>query len=158
MSKQASALLIGAVAKRTGISVSAIRHYESEGLVHSSRTAGGQRLFSNADIRRISFVIVAQKLGFSLGQIRMHLDGLPNQRTPTKRDWEKISQRFSREIDERINALTQLKENLSGCIGCGCLSLKKCALFNDNDVANKWGAGPRYLMGNTAKQTKKKFS
>lgn len=139
--------LIGKVAARTGISVSAIRHYEMEGLVQSSRNAGGQRVFEPADIRRISFVLIAQKMGFSLKQIRAQLELLPNERAPTKKDWERISRSFGRDIDERIAALTQLREKLTGCIGCGCLSMRKCALHNAGDSAKKFGAGPRFLMG-----------
>ncbi len=139
-------VLIGKVAERTGISVSAIRFYEDAGLVTAGRNKGGQRVFEPADIRRISFVIIAQKLGFSLRQIKNQLDALPNKRTPTLADWEKISQSFSVDIDDRIYALTQLRDKLTGCIGCGCLSLKKCALYNQDDIAAKAGPGPRYLM------------
>lgn len=139
-------ILIGKVAKRTGIAVSAIRFYEEAGLVIAGRNSGGQRVFEPADIRRISFIIISQKLGFTLAQIKTHLEGLPNGRTPTLKDWEKISRSFSTDIDTRIAALTRLREKLTGCIGCGCLSLKKCALYNQDDVAAKQGAGPRYLM------------
>ena len=139
-------ILIGKVAERTGVSVSAIRFYEDAGLVTAGRNKGGQRVFEPADIRRISFVIIAQKLGFSLKQIKNQLDALPNKRTPTLADWEKISQSFSVDIDDRIYALTQLRDKLTGCIGCGCLSLKKCALYNQDDIAAKAGPGPRYLM------------
>lgn len=138
---------IGRVAERTGIAVSAIRFYEEKGLVRSERNAGGQRVFAASDIRRISFIIIAQKLGFSLAQIKAELSKLPDNRTPTKADWDRISRTFSRNIEARIQALTSLKEKLSGCIGCGCLSLKVCALYNKDDVANIKGNGPRYLMG-----------
>ncbi len=151
MTASRKGFLIGKVADRTGITVSAIRHYEMEGLVQSTRDAGGRRVFEPADIRRISFVIITQKLGFSLSQIREELALLPQGRTPTKKDWQRISRSFGRKIDERIESLTLLREKLTGCIGCGCLSLKKCALYNAQDVAQKWGAGPRYLMGNTPK-------
>ena len=123
-------LMIGKVAARTGVAVSAIRFYEEAGLVTAGRNKGGQRVFDAADIRRISFIIIAQKLGFSLKHIKNQLDGLPNQRTPTKKDWEKISLSFSVDIDERIAALVQLRDNLTSCIGCGCLSLKVCSLYN----------------------------
>lgn len=147
MRKLKKGILIGKVAARTGVAVSAIRFYEEAGLVTAGRNSGGQRVFEAADIRRVSFIIIAQKLGFSLKQIKRQLDGLPNKRTPTQKDWEKISQSFGRDIDERITALTLLREKLSGCIGCGCLSLKSCALYNEEDIAAKKGAGPRYLMG-----------
>lgn len=139
-------ILIGQVAARTGIAVSAIRFYEDAGLIAAGRSPGGNRVFAAADIRRISFIIVAQKLGFSLKQIRVQLDGLPDKRTPTMKDWEKISQNFSIDIDARIAALTRLKEKLSSCIGCGCLSLQNCSLHNQDDLAAKSGAGPRFLI------------
>ena len=138
---------IGFVARRTGIAVSAIRFYEDKGLIYAHRNRGGQRVFLAADIRRISFIIIAQKLGFSLAAIKAHLDKLPAGRTPTKKDWQKISTAFRRDIDARIRALTLLREKLTGCIGCGCLSLKSCALYNPDDQAAKKGAGPRYLLG-----------
>ena len=139
--------LIGRVAARTGLSVSAIRFYEDKGLVKSERNTGGQRVFAASDIRRISFVLAAQKLGFSLAEIKDQLDKLPNGRTPTKADWAKISTQFSVIINERIAALSLLRDKLDGCIGCGCLSLTSCALYNADDVAASKGAGPRYLMG-----------
>ena len=143
-------ILIGKVAGRTGVAVSAIRFYEEAGLVRAGRNTGGQRVFEAADIRRISFIIIAQKLGFSLAQIKVQLDGLPDKRTPTLKDWEKISQSFAADIDARIAALTTLRNNLTSCIGCGCLSLKKCSLYNHGDIASQKGAGPRYLMGDVA--------
>ena len=142
--------LIGKVAARTGVAVSALRFYEEAGLIMAGRNSGGQRVFEAADIRRISFIIIAQKLGFTLKQIKAQLDGLPNGRTPTLKDWERISQSFSADINERIAALTQLRDNLTSCIGCGCLSLQKCALYNQGDVAAQNGPGPRYLMGDKA--------
>ncbi|PHR60658.1 MAG: redox-sensitive transcriptional activator SoxR [Robiginitomaculum sp.] len=145
-------LLIGVVAARTGIAVSAIRHYETEGLIRSERNSGGQRLFAPADIRRISFIIISQKMGFSLKQIRALLNDLPHERTPTKKDWEHISLEFSKTIDERIAALTLLKSKLTSCIGCGCLSLKKCVLYNKGDNIAVKGAGPRFLMGDKPSQ------
>lgn len=139
--------LIGKVAQRTGIAVSAIRHYEDIGLIRSDRNRGGQRVFLPSDIRRISFIIIAQGLGFSLAEIKQQFDGLPDNRTPTKKDWEKISKGFGREIDARIAALTMMREKLTSCIGCGCLSLKSCALYNKDDRAARLGVGPRYLLG-----------
>ncbi len=137
---------IGKVAARTGIAVSAIRFYEDAGLITAGRNSNGQRVFAPADIRRISFIIIAQKLGFTLKQIRSQLDNLPDKRTPNKKDWQKISRNFSIGIDERIAALTRLKEKLSSCIGCGCLSLQDCGLYNEDDAAAKTGAGPRFLI------------
>lgn len=139
-------LLIGKVAARTGIAVSAIRFYEEAGLIEAGRNSGGQRVFGAADIRRISFIIVAQNLGFSLKHIKNHLDHLPAKRAPSLKDWEIMSQDFRHDIDTRIAALTKLREKLTGCIGCGCLSLEKCALYNKDDKAGEEGPGPRYLI------------
>ena len=140
-------LTIGQVAERTGLAVSAIRFYEAEGLVTPWRNAGGQRRFARADIRRLSFVLIAQKFGFTLPQIREQLAGLPKHRAPSKADWAAISTGFRAELDARIDALTQMRDALDGCIGCGCLSLEACALYNPGDGAARKGVGPRYLMG-----------
>ena len=142
-------LTIGALAKRTGLAVSAIRYYEAQGLIAPWRNTGGQRRFGRADLRRLSFVMIAQQFGFTLPQIRAELDRLPGGRTPTKADWAMISEGFRDALDERINTLTKLRDNLDGCIGCGCLSLEACALYNPTDRAAKKGQGPRYLMGDT---------
>jgi len=138
---------IGAVAARTGVAVSAIRFYEEAGLIFPDRNSGQQRVFEASDIRRISFIVIAQQLGFSLKQIKTQLNSLPSKRTPTLSDWEKISRSFGQDIDARIVALTTLRERLTGCIGCGCLSLQKCKLYNPDDIAAKKGSGPRYLLG-----------
>lgn len=140
-------LSIGQLADRTGLSVSAIRYYEAEGLVTAERNAGGQRRFRRSTIRRLSFVLIAQQFGFSITQIRNQLQNLPDKRTPTKDDWARISQEFRTALDEKIETLTRLRDQLDGCIGCGCLSLEKCALYNPNDRARRHGAGPRYLIG-----------
>lgn len=143
-------LSIGQLSERTGLSVSAIRHYESEGLVQAWRTDGGQRRFDRADIRRLSFVMISQELGFSLAQIRGHLEGLPEGRTPTQADWNRMAVGFRGDIDARIDGLVTLRDRLEGCIGCGCLSLKRCALWNPRDRARRYGTGPRYLRGDPA--------
>ena len=140
-------LSIGALAKRTGLAVSAIRYYEVQGLIAPWRNAGGQRRFQRADIRRLSFVMIAQKFGFSLPEIAGLLAQLPNRRTPTPEDWATISTTFRTRLDARIETLQTLRDNLDGCIGCGCLSLPKCKLYNPQDKAGIKGAGPRYLMG-----------
>ena len=140
-------LSIGKLAARTGLSITAIRFYEAEGLVSARRNAGGQRRFTRGDIRRLSFVKISQGLGFSLADIRLALSKLPDGRTPNKRDWEALSREFAKSIDDRIDALTKLRGTLSGCIGCGCLSLAKCRLYNPDDTAAQHGEGPRYLMG-----------
>ena len=138
---------IGQLAERTGLSVSAIRYYETQGLVASERSAGGQRRFLRSDIRRLSFVLIAQQVGFSIEQIRKQMEALPEGRTPNKKDWTRMSKGFRKELDSKIEALNQMRDQLDGCIGCGCLSLTKCALYNPQDRAYRKGAGPRYLMG-----------
>ena len=140
-------MTIGALADRTGLAVSAIRYYETQGLITPWRNAGGQRRFERADLRRLSFVMIAQQFGFTLPQIKAELDRLPGGRTPTKADWAKISAGFRDSLDRQIDALTRLRDNLDGCIGCGCLSLPSCALYNAADKARENGQGPRYLMG-----------
>ena len=140
-------LSIGDLAARTGLSVSAIRFYETKGLVAPTRNSGRQRRFRRADVRRLSFVLIAQRLGFSIEQIRAQLALLPDGRTPTAEDWRRISVAFREELDARIDTLTRLRDDLDGCIGCGCLSLQRCALYNPQDRASRHGPGPRYLMG-----------
>lgn len=146
--------LIGRVADRTGVSVSAIRFYEDKGLVESERDSGGRRVFRASDIRRISFIIIAQKLGFTLAEIKAQLAQLPKGRTPNKKDWEKISREFENDINSRIEGLTNLREKLSGCIGCGCLSLDVCQLYNPDDGIAAKGSGPRYLLGDRPSRTR----
>lgn len=151
MSPRAHEISIGTLASRTGLAHSAIRYYEDEGLVHPERTAAGQRRFLRSDIRRLSFVMIAQKLGFPLARIRSLLEALPHRRTPNAGDWEKISTEMRGELDARIAELVALRDKLDGCIGCGCLSLEACALYNPDDRARAKGAGPRYLLGDKAK-------
>lgn len=138
---------IGRLSERTGLAVSAIRFYEEAGLIAAVRDSAGRRQFASSDIRRVSFVIVAQKLGFKLDEIRRQLDALPQKRTPSVKDWDRISRNFRDGIDERIQTLQVLRDRLTDCIGCGCLSLKKCALSNRGDAAARHGSGPRYLLG-----------
>ena len=140
-------LSIGALAARTGLAVSAIRYYEAQGLLAPWRNAGGQRRFQRADIRRLSFVMIAQQFGFTLPDIRALLDGLPGGRTPTRDDWAALAQAFRGHLDRRIETLQTLRDNLDGCIGCGCLSLPNCALYNPQDRAAAQGPGPRLLRG-----------
>ena len=144
-------MTIGNLARRTGLAVSAIRYYEEQGLIHPERNSGGQRRFRRSDIRRLSFVKIAQQFGYTLPRIASLMDTLPEGRTPTKRDWEKISRSFRKTLDEQIQTLEQMRDNLDGCIGCGCLSLKKCRLYNDQDRAARLGPGPRYMMGDRPK-------
>ncbi|MGJ8571283.1 MAG: redox-sensitive transcriptional activator SoxR [Hoeflea sp.] len=139
-------LSIGEVAARTGLAVSAIRYYDDEGLISARRTPGGKRMFLRSDIRRLSFILIAQQLGFSLEDIRTQLKQLPLERTPTKRDWEKISRGFRAHLDARIGMLERLRDRLDGCIGCGCLSLDACKLYNPGDRASQTGTGPRLVV------------
>jgi MerR family redox-sensitive transcriptional activator SoxR len=138
-------LPIGELAARTGLSVSAIRFYEAKGLVSALRNAGGQRRFMRSDIRRLSFIMVAQQLGFTIREIGGHLATLPQGRTPTQKDWARISAAFRKRLDARIAAMTRTREKLDECIGCGCLSLRRCALYNPEDRLARDGAGPRLL-------------
>lgn len=140
-------LSIGALARRTGLAVSAIRYYEDLGLVHPWRNAGGQRRFQRADIRRLSFVIAAQNLGLSLSRIGAELERLPKTRAPSKADWGRVARVLQGELDVRIAELQRMRGVLGGCIGCGCLSLDVCQLYNPKDRASHAGTGPRYLMG-----------
>lgn len=143
-------LSIGQISDRTGLAPSAIRYYEEENLVTPFRNAGGQRRFDRADIRRLSFVMIAQQLGFSIKQIKTALASLPDNRTPTKADWESLSKQFRDDLDSRIAQMEALREKLTGCIGCGCLSLKACKLYNPKDRIRTKGHGPRYLMGDSS--------
>jgi MerR family redox-sensitive transcriptional activator SoxR len=139
-------LSIGELADRSGLAVSAIRYYETQGLIRPWRNAGGQRRFQRADLRRLSFVMVAQQFDFSLGEIRALLDGLPGQRTPTKADWTKMADAFRGKLNARIATLERLRDKLDGCIGCGCLSLPNCQLYNPEDQAAERGQGPRFVL------------
>ena len=140
-------LSIGELARRTGLSVSAIRFYEERGLVKAVRTAGNQRRFLRADLRRLSFALIAQQLGLSLGEIAAVLATLPLGRAPTRADWQAISRRIRSTLQERIVLLERTRDRLDGCIGCGCLSLDRCRLYNPGDRAARAGPGPRYLVG-----------
>lgn len=147
----ASALLtIGELARRTGTSVSAIRFYEARGLLGAIRTSGNQRRFLRSDIRRLSFALIAQRLGLTISEIEAVLATLPQGRAPNAHDWTRISTAVRGRIDARIAMLERTRDLLDGCIGCGCLSLDKCALYNPADRANAAGSGPRFLMGDRA--------
>ena len=139
-------LSIGQIARRTGVSVSAIRFYEDKGLVQPSRNAGGQRRFKRADVRRISFILIAQQLGLTIREIRDALAALPDSRTPNQADWGRISAGLRDRLDQQIDTLTRMRGRLDSCIGCGCLSLKACQLYNPQDHLSRLGAGPH--MGN----------
>lgn len=146
----ASLISIGALAKRAGVAASALRFYEAEGLIGGVRSAGNQRQYPKEHLRRVAFIRVAQSVGLSLGEIRAALATLPGERTPTAADWARLSRSWKPLLQARIDALSALRDQLDACIGCGCLSLGKCKLYNADDRAAKLGAGPRYLMGDKA--------
>ncbi|MXO58359.1 redox-sensitive transcriptional activator SoxR [Altererythrobacter salegens] len=138
---------IGQLSARTGVAVSAIRFYEEKGLLQPIRTSGNQRRFLRSDIRRVSFVLIAQRLGLSLHEIEEQLSLLPQGRTPNPRDWRQISQQMRRSIDKKIELLSLTRAKLDECIGCGCLSLAKCQLYNKADKMGASGAtGPRLVL------------
>lgn len=139
-------LSIGAVSERTGVAQSALRFYEAEGLVHAARTESGHRRYPRDVIRRISFIRVAQQVGLSLDEIRSALESLPDNRTPTHRDWERLAKSWRPRLDAQIAMLERLRDRLTGCIGCGCLSLKACRLFNPDDELGQHGPGPRLVI------------
>ncbi|MDQ8755744.1 redox-sensitive transcriptional activator SoxR [Sphingosinicella sp. LHD-64] len=139
-------LPIGHLAERTGLSVSAIRFYEARGLVSALRNRGGQRRFLRSDIRRLSFIRIAQQLGLSIEEIQAELAALPQGRTPTQADWTRISRSIRATLDRRIAMLERMRDRLDGCIGCGCLSLPKCALYNPQDRVHARGPGPRLII------------
>lgn len=143
---ESATLTIGDLARRTGLSVSAIRFYEEKGLIQPHRTGGNQRRFLRSDIRRLSFALIAQRLGFTLERIAMEMAGLPQWRPPTQADWTRISGGFKVALDERIATLERMRDTLDGCIGCGCLSLDRCALYNPADRLAAEGAGPRLVL------------
>ena len=139
-------LTIGEVASRAGLATSAIRFYEEHGLVRSDRNDAGHRRYAPDALRRVSFIKVAQHVGLSLAEIREALDSLPDSRTPTAADWGKLATSWKPMIDERIRLLEAMREKLDGCIGCGCLSLDNCALYNRDDEVAVRGPGPRLLL------------
>jgi MerR family redox-sensitive transcriptional activator SoxR len=142
-----TSLTIGAVAERAGVATSALRYYEREGLIASTRTPAGQRRYQRDVLRRIAFIRAAQHVGLSLDEIRVALDSLPRSRNPTKADWARLGRQWKPRLDEEIASLTRLRDQLTSCIGCGCLSLRSCALYNPSDEARRRGPGARYLLG-----------
>lgn len=140
-------LTIGEVAKRSGVAASALRYYEQRGLIRSTRSGSGHRRFPRPTLRRIAFIVFAQKIGLSLDEIAEELAKLPPDRTPVGRDWARLSSTWRARIRERIAELERLEQGLTRCIGCGCLSLKQCRLSNPGDQAHRLGPGPRYWIG-----------
>lgn len=139
-------LTVGEVASRSGVAVSALHYYESKGLIASRRSAGNQRRYARDVLRRIAVIRVAQRVGLPLDAIGAALASLPDGRTPTRADWQRLSASWRAELDARIAALARLRDELTGCIGCGCLSLKHCRLSNPGDALAQLGAGPRKLL------------
>jgi MerR family redox-sensitive transcriptional activator SoxR len=143
-------LSIGEVAERTGVAVSALRFYEAQRLIASTRSGGGQRRFRREVLRRIAFIRIAQQIGLSLEEIADALASLPGERTPTVADWTRVSRAWRSQLDARIRMLELVRDELTSCIGCGCLSLHTCRLYNPDDRARVLGQGPRYLLGDAA--------
>ncbi|MFI0371738.1 redox-sensitive transcriptional activator SoxR [Actinomadura sp. 1N219] len=139
-------LTVGQLAERSGVAVSALHFYESKGLISSRRTAGNQRRFSRDTLRRVSFIKVSQRVGIPLSDIRDALGTLPEERTPTVDDWARLSENWRSVLDDRIRQLERLRDDLTECIGCGCLSINKCALANPYDRLGDEGPGPRRLL------------
>ncbi len=143
----ADLLVISEVAKRSGVAASALRFYEERGLIKSERVGSGQRRYPRSVLRRIAFIVFAQRIGLTLDEIATELDKLPPDRAPTGRDWSQLSSTWTARIDERIAELERLRAGLTQCIGCGCLSLDSCALSNQGDRAGRLGPGARYWLG-----------
>lgn len=145
-------LSIGEVARRSGVAASALRFYEDQGLIRSVRPgAGSRRYFPRDVLRRIAFIVFAQKVGLSLDEVAQELARLPENRVPTRSDWARLSRTWTARIDERIAELERLRAGLTQCIGCGCLSLKRCRLSNPADRAGRKGPGPRFWLGDPRK-------
>jgi MerR family transcriptional regulator, redox-sensitive transcriptional activator SoxR len=140
-------LTIGEVARRSGVATSALRFYEERDLIRSERASSGHRRYPRSVIRRVAFIVFAQRIGLTLDEIRVELAKLPENRVPRRSDWSKLSESWTGRIDERIAELERLRDGLTECIGCGCLSLDRCKLANPDDRAGRRGPGPRYWVG-----------
>lgn len=147
LDRVAELLTIGDIARRSGVAASALRFYEDRGLIGSERAGSGHRRYPRPTLRRIAFIVFAQRIGLSLEEIAAELAKLPPNRVPTRRDWSRLSSGWSGRIDQRIAELERLKAGLTECIGCGCLSLARCKLSNPEDRAAQLGPGPRYWIG-----------
>jgi MerR family transcriptional regulator, redox-sensitive transcriptional activator SoxR len=144
-----SGLSVGAVAKRSGVKVSALHFYETKGLIHSWRNAGNQRRYNKEVLRRVAVIKAAQKMGITLAEIGEHFSKLPENRAPSQQDWARMSRHWQASLNERIAYLERLRDYLTGCIGCGCLSMKACPLYNDEDHLGERGSGPVILDAGT---------
>lgn len=143
-------LTIGELAARAGVATSALRFWEAEGLISSYRTSGNQRRFHRANLRRVSLIRAAQEAGLTLKEVADAIATLPHNRVPTTKDWERLSRSWRDQLEVRIAELEALRDQLTSCIGCGCLSLRTCGIFNPGDRASSLGSGPRYLMGQSS--------
>jgi len=139
-------LAIGDFAARSGVAPSALRYYEREGLIRSTRTGGNQRRYLRSELRRVAFIKIAQQVGVSLEEIRDELSALPDSRTPTRADWARLSAHWRQKLDERIRLMERMRDQLTGCIGCGCLSLQRCTLLNPADHLAERGNGPQLIL------------
>jgi MerR family redox-sensitive transcriptional activator SoxR len=151
-------LSIGEVARRSGLAGSALRFYEEIGLIRSRRTSGGHRVYPRHILRRLGVIRIAQRLGLSLDEIAEALAVLPADRAPTKAEWARMSRVWRRRLEDRISALEGLRDDLTGCIGCGCLSLQRCRLYNPEDAAAARGEGARYLLGDDPEEVSPRLS
>ncbi len=149
-------LTISEVSRRSGVAASALRFYEQRGLITSERAGAGHRRYPRPVLRRIAFIVFAQRIGLSLDEVGAELAQLPANRVPERRDWAKLSGRWTRRIDDRIAELERLRTSLAQCIGCGCLSLQQCQLANADDRARRFGPGPRYWIGNQRPQSRER--
>lgn len=139
-------ITIGQLSDRSGVATSALRFYETKNLILSIRTSGNQRRYNTSMLRRIALIQVAQSIGFTLEEITQELSGLPMNKTPTKRDWERVAKKWQKDLDNKMKQIESLRENLTGCIGCGCLSMKKCHLLNPDDILHENGDGAQRLV------------
>ncbi|WP_433388706.1 redox-sensitive transcriptional activator SoxR [Micromonospora sp. KLBMP9576] len=145
-------LTIGQLSARSGVAPSALRYYERLGLIRAERTGGNQRRYARTELRRVAFVRISQQVGISLEEIREALDSLPASRTPSTEDWARLSATWRARLDEKIRLMTKLRDDLDGCIGCGCLSLQRCTLYNPGDSLGGEGPGARLVLAGPAGQ------
>ena len=153
MSLPSRGVTVGQLARRSGVAASALRFYEDKGLLHPQRNASGYRVYPRATLRRIAFIVAAQRVGLSLDEIRAALDALPRDRTPSRDDWAGLSATWTARIEAQIDYLERLRDNLTGCVGCGCLSLDRCPLTNADDKAGADGPGARTWLPPSAFQS-----
>ena len=146
MLNEKTLLTIGSLSERSGVAHSALRFYETKELIASIRTSGNQRRYHPSMLRRIALIQVAQLVGFTLEEIAKELEYLPMKKAATKRDWEKVANKWQKDLDAKLHQIQSLKENLTGCIGCGCLSMEKCQLLNPDDILHEEGSGAQRIL------------